>query len=428
MDIEKIKEDYFNRRCSEVVKSDYFGRLISQMTNRDKEELKTLLISKIKEIIANNGNLFQTENVAISQQRFPQNILDNFRNAILNADFKIEANIGESPKSFRNIIKNMSYDELNEFYSQCLNLQQKLISLHAQDNNTMLFDYYNRDLIDNIEILTPLLSFDFSYQSKRNILGGNSFWGRKCNHLSNEDIDNILKTLGFYKNLLIAIDNNIFCDTQIGFLNESLAYNDYDIENLAQFLQDNNPNICEYQNEYIIQTKIVNSMIKCRKSLLKTIDIDENNKFEIYGDSLYKDLFVMQYKITPNAFANRIFNITNANQCEIILFYLPDKTIYSAFQLGRLDMYTENNFHKPYGLTRTDTLAHIHIYSIEDAALNNKFDKDHKEINLAHYDMFRNLSKLATYEEFESYFRKICGIGLTRNYKQFFNPVEEHTV
>lgn len=208
MDIEKIKEDYFNQcGCFKVAKSNYFFQLISQTTNEDKEELKTLLKSKIKEIIANNGNLFQTENVAISQQRFPQNILDNFRNAILNTDFKIEANIWESPKSFRHIIKNMSYGELNQFYSQCLNLQQKLISLHAQDNNTMLFNYYNRDLIGNIEILTPLLSFDFSYQSKRNILGGNSFWGRKGNHLSNEGIDNILKTLGFYKNLLIAIDS-----------------------------------------------------------------------------------------------------------------------------------------------------------------------------------------------------------------------------
>ena len=322
----------------------------------------------------------------------------------------------------------MSYAELNEFYNQCLSQQQKLISTYAQDNNTMFYDYYNRDLIANIEILTPLLSFDFPYQSKRNISGGKSFWGRKSNSLSNEDNNDILKTLGFYKNLLISIDKNIFCDTQIGFLNESLVYNTQDLENLEHFLFNNNPNICEYQNEYIIQTPIVNSMLSCRKSLLKSIIIDDNNKFEIYGGPLYKDLFVLQYKTTPNDFANRINHTANATKCEIILFYLPDKTIFSAFQLGRLDMYSENNFHKPYGMSRIDTLAHIHIYSIEDAALNNKFDKDHKEINLAHYDMFRNLPKLATYEEFELYFRKICGMGLTRNYKQFFNNTEQHTL
>lgn len=432
MDIEKIKNDYFNSyACFKDVKSDYFVELISQMSNKDKKELKTLLISKIKEIISqrtNNGNLFQTECPAFSQQEFPQNILENFRNAILNSDFKIEAKIWESPKSFKNIIKNMSNAELNEFYNQCLIQQQKLISLHLQDNNTMFFDYYNRDLIANIEILAPLLSFDFPYQSKRNILGGNSFWGRKNSALPNEDNNDIFKTLGFYKNLLIAIDKNIFCDAQIGFLNESLSYNIQDLENLEQYLFNNNPNICEYQNEYIIQTHIANSMISCHKNLLKSVTIDDNNKFEIYSGPAYKDLFVLQYKTTPNNFANRINKTANSTKCEIILFYLPDKTISSAFQLGRLDMYSENNFHKPYGISKIDTLAHIHIYSMEDAALNNKFDKDHKEINLAHYNMFRNLPKLATYEEFELYFRKISGMGLTRNYKQFFNNTKEHSL
>lgn len=427
MDIEKLKNNYYNQcKFYKDAKIDYFNQILSQLTNEEKQELKASLTSKIKEIISqrtNNGNSFPTETITSSQQQFPQELLDNFRNAILNTELKIEANIWESPKSFKNIIKNMTYDELNEFYNQCLNQQQNLISLYSQ-NNSMFFDYYNRDLIENIEILIPLLSYDFPYQSKRDILGGNSFWGRKNTILSNEDSEDLLNTLGFYKNLLIAIDNNIFCDTHIGFLNESLAHNDYDIENLAQFLQINNPNICEYQNEYIIQTELVDSMIKCRKSLLKTIDIDDNNKFEIYSDSLYKDLFVMQYKISPNEFANRMHNITNASKCEIILFYLPDKTIYSALQLGRLDMYSENGFHRPYGLTRMDTLAHIHIYSVEDAALNKKFDKERKEVNLAHYDMLRNLPKSATYEEFESYFMKICGMESKTNYKQFFNDTE----
>ena len=432
MDIDAIKDDYFNQcRMFKDVKKDYFFQLLSQMNNEDKESLKTSLIDRIKEIISqrtNNGNLFQTESLVQPQQQFPQSVLDDFRNAILDSKFKLEVNIWECPKSFKSIIENMSYEELNGFYCQCLDQQQKLISVYSQESNSMFYDYYNRDLIENIEILTPLLSFDFSYQSKRNVLGGNSFWGRKNNTLPNEDNDDILKTLGFYKNLLIAIDTNIFCDTQIGFLNESLSYNTQDVENLAQFLLENNPNICEIQNEYIIQTEIVNSMIKCRKSLLKSIVIDENNKFEIYGGPSYKDLFVLQYKTTENEFANRINHTTDASKCEIILFYLPDKTISSAFQLGRLDMYSENNFHKPYGMSRIDTLAHIHIYSIEDAALNNKFDKDRKEINLAHYDMFRNLPKSATYEEFEVYFRKICGMGLIRNYKQFFKNTEDFSV
>ncbi|MBQ8749860.1 MAG: hypothetical protein IJZ29_05280 [Clostridia bacterium] len=428
MDIEKIKDDYFNQCILfKNVKKDYFLQILSQINSEDRELLKELLTSKIKETISqitNNGKKFQTESVTMAQQQFSQTILDNFRNAILNSKSEIEANIWESPKSFRNIIANMSYDELNEFYSQCLSQQQKLISLYSQENNAMFFDYYNRDLIENIEILTPLLSFDYPYQSKRNVVGGNSFWGRKNNSLSKADSAEILKTLGFYKNLLIAIDNNIFCDTQIGFLNESISYNAQDIE---KFLLENNPNICEYQHEYIIQTEVVNSMLRCPKSLLKSVVVNDNNKFEIYRDSLYKDLFVLQYKITPNNFANRINNTTNATKCEIILFYLPDKSIFSAFQLGRLDMYSENNYHKPYGMSRIDTLAHIHIYSIEDAALNNKFYKDHKEINLAHYDMIRNLPKSATYEEFEMYFRKICGMGLTQNYKQFYNNMEKHS-
>lgn len=432
MDIEKIKNIYFNFYAySRGLRRDFFVKLISHMSNKDKKELKTLLIFKIKEIISqktNNGNLFQTECPAIPQQEFPQNILENFRNAILNCDFNIEALIWECPKSFKNIIKNMSNVELNEFYNQCLIQQQELISLHLQDNNTMLFDYYNRDLIANIEILAPLLSCDFPYKSKRNILGGNSFWGRKNSTLSNEDNNDILKTLGFYKNLLIAIDNNIFCETQTGFLNESLSYNIQDLENLEQYLFKNNPNICEYQNEYIIPTEIANSKISCHKKLLKSVIIDDNNKFEIYSGPMNKDLFVLQYKTTPNNLANRINKTNNSTKCEIVLFYLPDKTIFSAFQLGRLDMYSENNFHKPYGISKIDTLAHIHMYSMEDAALNNKFDKDHKEINLAHYNMFRNLPKLATYEEFELYFRKISGMGLTQDYKQFFNNTKERSL
>ena len=46
MDIEKIRDDYFNlyTRCKDV-KSDYFFELVSQMSNEDKEELKTLLTS-----------------------------------------------------------------------------------------------------------------------------------------------------------------------------------------------------------------------------------------------------------------------------------------------------------------------------------------------------------------------------------------------
>lgn len=414
--IEDCEKEYLSStRFFRIKIFELLADLYKKSSEKEKQCFKEKITQKIKSIISSktkDGNLFQTKEVNLSYKQFPENLLNSFRNAILNAGFKLEQNIRECPITFRTIIKDMTKEELNIFYNQCLQRQQQLIKMHSQDENMMFYQYYNRNLIENIEILAPILSFDFPYQSGMDVVGGKSFWGRQKNKnikKSSSD-DDIVTSLGFYKNLLIALDTEVFCDTKFGFMNRSYSHTDLELNNLINELKSKNPNICKQQCEFILCTERVNNLINCRKRLLKTIEIDSDNKFDIYEDGLYSSLFIVQYKTTPNPFADKKNGTSGSKKCEILLFFLPDNTLDSAFQISRLDMYSEINSHKCYGKAAIDTVAHVHEYSMEDAALNNNFDREPKEINLAHYNRFRNLPLNGTYTEYENYFKNINNI------------------
>lgn len=427
---EQIKDLYFKRGDARASKVRIITEIVSILKEQDKAELKEEMIAEVKKIISeelSNGNAFPTEVTPETTTQYPVALLENFRSAILKEEFIFNDRFWECPKSFKKVVENMSLDELNRFYDQCYKSQQSAIADYlpqSTDMEKMLYEYYNRDLISNIEILVPLLDYGMAFRMGRDVIGGVSFWGRKNHSISQNVQKDILNTIGFYKNFLIMLENGVWADPRTGFLNIDHYCSEQQKQELLDCLKEDKPNIFETQNEYIIGDFLANGMIGDGKYLDETINIDENTRYEIYYDSYKFRVFVMQYKTTPNNFANRINNKTNATKCEIALFYLPDNTIKSAFQLARLDMYSEDNVHKPYGLNKVVTRAHIHLYSMEDAALNKDFDKEKREKCLAHYDKFINLPKLAAYEEYESYFKHVCGIESIKRSEKFYHEDE----
>ena len=427
---EQIKDLYLSMDECIDDKVEFITGIISTLDEQGKVELKQDMIKEVKKIISeelSNGNTFPTEASQSTIVQYPAVLLENFRTAIMKQDFVSLEHFWECPKSFKTVIEYMSLDELNRLYDQCYKHQQEVLALYSPrstDIQKMLYEYYNRDLVSNVEMLIPMLANGYTFQSGRDVIGGVSFWGRKNHSISQDQQEEIMKTIGFYKNFLIALANGICADTGIGFMNIDWECSDQQKQDLMHYLQENKPNILECQNEYIIRNSLAEYMLKQGKYLSKTIDIDENNRYEIYFMGFDSPVCVMQYKTTPNNFANRINNKTNATKCEIALFYLPDNTIKSAFQLARLDMYSEDNVHKPYGRNKVVTRAHIHLYSMEDAALNKDFDKEKRETCLAHYDKFINLPKLASYEEYESYFKHVCGIETIMRSEKFYHEDE----